>query len=143
MQIMLEFYHPSAVKPKVMGLTASPVVSGNITQKSNLKDDLKALCFYLDCDFAPVDRENVASVANKPVFKVKEFGINKEISFDWVSKNYVMFPACEETRTVISEISHNGKYIHDLLGKRGFGLYITDLIDKVDNDGIKFELERL
>ncbi|CAG9325596.1 unnamed protein product [Blepharisma stoltei] len=143
MSIMKEFYHNSKYKPKVMGLTASPVIHGNLQQKGNLKDDLENLCLFLDCEFASIDRESVASIANKPIFVVKEVKIGQQVNFEFVLRSLENLPACEESTLLVTEINNYGLYLLNLLGRRGLFLYLRELCLRAENQSIKHEITKL
>ncbi|KAK8597626.1 hypothetical protein V6N13_095026 [Hibiscus sabdariffa] len=48
-RIMKEFYHKSKIKPKIFGMTASPVVSKGVSSKTDCEGQMSELESVLDC----------------------------------------------------------------------------------------------
>ena len=133
MRIMIEFYHVnSSLKPKILGLTASPIGHGNISQVT-LKNDLQELCNYLDAAFVPIDRQAVSGVANDPKFVV--IGINhvKEVDSSFLIRLVSTLPNNADGIAAASLLKVNGLEILNLIGMRALSLLVKDMIRRVDD----------
>jgi len=146
--IMREFVYFLQTKPKIFGMTASPVTSKQ-TSRLELKERIEDLADALECTFAPVDRSSVDLIANKPQVQVELFS-ELQAGLDLVLE--VLHPVqdtvlCEgeyeEFQEILSAISRDCKSIYDLLGKYALSLYLQDLADMVDSRELRKTLKRL
>ena len=134
MKIMIEFYHVALInKPKVLGLTASPVGHGNNSQ-ANLKSDLQDLCDILDASFVPIDREAVEGVANNPKFIVIGILQGKEVDIGFLLNFISRFPASEDGVAVSSLLKNNGTELVKLIGKKALSMIMRDMIRRIDDE---------
>ena len=137
MNLMLEFYHPSPTKPKVLGLTASPVIDANIDQEEMVKS-LQELRTNLDCDFAPIDRKSVEAIANKPNYEIKTVPYEPENPLLKFMKKYALeMPNHKEAKELKDEISSKGFYLIETVGIHSFKTYLRNLLAKVGSHDVK------
>ena len=134
MKIMLEFYHClTTTRPKVLGLTASPIGHGSVSQIM-LKSDLQELCTYLDAAFVPIDREEVMGVANDPKFVVVPINQSREAETDFVMGFVARLPPNGDGVAVANLLKGNGMELVKLIGKRALLIMMRDAIRRIDDE---------
>lgn len=133
MKIMLEFYHCLTTRPKVLGLTASPIGHSN-TSHLSLRNDLQDLCTYLDSAFVPIDRDQVREVANDPQFVVVPISPSKEIDLGFIMGLVTRLPGSSDGIAVSELLQGNGADIAKLIGKRALMLMVHDVIRRINDE---------
>jgi endoribonuclease Dicer len=163
--IMREFYASASPKPKVFGMTASPIIKKR-SDESQLRDDLEKLCYYLDCAVCPVDRASVDRAANKPQVTLHEF-MSEQLSFNGESylerfEDITPMPSSvpsavhqdpsvsqpfrdldEELITVRSHVTEPGGTLYTLLGNCGLSLYLRDMASQVTSPQLQRRLRQV
>lgn len=146
--IMKEFVYCLPLKPKIFGMTASPVTSKQ-TSRLELKEKIEDLADALECTFAPVDRSSVDMIANKPQVQVDRF---TELQSDIDISIEVLHPVQdtvlsdgehEEFEEVLSALSRDCKAIYDLLGRYALSMYLQDMANMVQSRELKKTLVRM
>ena len=146
--IMREFVYSLPNKPKIFGMTASPVTSKK-TSRIELREKIEELADALECSFAPVDRSSVDAIANKPVVQIELFN-EAQANFDLlleiirpVQDTELAPSEMEEFEEVVSALSRDCPAIYNLLGKYALSLYLKDVADMAESRALKRSLLRL
>jgi endoribonuclease Dicer len=140
--VMREFYHCNHAQPKVFGMTASPIVHGKL-DPTCLMDDLRSLCCILHCNFAPVDREDIEKVANKPRPVIRCHEKVPKVNPENLVSLLQDVEYSRELLAVKSEISTKGCYLYEALGKSAYEMYLRDIAEKCSSSGLKAKLKRI
>lgn len=136
--ILREFVDPLPVRPKIFGMTASPVTS-KVTSSIALMDKVAELANNLYCTYAPVDRASVDAVANKPQVQIERF---KEVQTPLHLESEILTRLRDsDTEGELPELEEilrkNQPYVYDLLGGLGFSLYLSDLASRVSSSTLQ------
>lgn len=139
--ILREFVDPLTNRPKIFGMTASPVTS-KVTSSISLVDKVAELANNLYCTYAPVDRASVDQVANKPQVQIERF---KEVQTPLHLESEILarlsvFDTEGELPELEEALRKNQPYVFDLLGGLGFALYLRDIAGRVSGVGLQSEL---
>lgn len=137
-KIMNEFYHvPHPYRPKILGLTASPVGTGSVNY-SDLRIALQDLCNILDCSFVQINRSTVNSVANDPKYFIEGVEDTPVNSSNLTKVFLGSMPNNISEESLINHfISKNGSDILKLLGPKALQLVLRDISKKVESPSIK------
>lgn len=136
MKIMVEFYHTNSPnRPKILGLTASPVGHGNINHDS-LRNDLQNLCNFLDACFVPIDRDAISNIANEPKFSVVGVSSGNEIDNYIFSSIIKAIPASDDGIALINLYKTNGVEVTNLIGKKAFYFLLRDSLSRIEDNSL-------
>ncbi|CAG9318366.1 unnamed protein product [Blepharisma stoltei] len=119
--IQTEFYFTSLKKPKILGLTASPVVTGPKEIKE-LKSELSDLCLFLDSDFAQVNRRSVNQIASQAKVIVKGVDHISECKSDIIEELSLIMKSNINMRDHFD----SAKTVFEKIGEIGLKYYLRD-----------------
>lgn len=140
--VMREFYHCNHPQPKIFGMTASPIVHGRL-DPTCLMDDLKSLCSILHCNFAPVDREDIDKVANKPRPIIRCYDKVAKVNPEYLINQFQDVDYSKELMVVKAEITTKGCYLYETLGKTAYDMYLKDLANKCKSTPLVARLNKI
>ena len=135
MKIMIEFYHVEhPYRPKILGLTASPISTGT-SNRFELKKDLQTLCNSLDSSFVHISRASISLYSNDPKFIVIGVDEINELMAKLPMIQICSIPMnCDRDITYL--ISNNGPDILRLIGVAGLQLFLQDIAKKINEPNL-------
>jgi endoribonuclease Dicer len=148
--IIMGRYFESEDKPRVLGLTASPVNKKTDINPHNLQAEMQNLCSSLDSEFCLINRSEIDSIHKKPEISVEEFSEDRRkdhltpvISrFESALEDHPdswsaeQSPECEDLAKLIKELREDAMELMELIGNRSVVHYMQDYLAQVQNEFI-------